>query len=170
MEGLLRQPGSASSLKASHDDRGTTRAVVIAYAVAIDMPLLARWVPMRRLPPAVPPAGLLLQATGLAVRAWSMRALGGAYSRTLRIDGDGQVVINDGPYRLVRHPGYLGSLLTWIGFALCSRSIAVVVLISALLGAAYARRITVEEGLLRRDLPGYLAYSEQTKKLVPFVW
>jgi protein-S-isoprenylcysteine O-methyltransferase Ste14 len=40
----------------------------------------------------------------------------------------------------------------------------------ALLGVAYHRRITAEEELLRRDLPGYPAYCERTKRLVPFVF
>jgi protein-S-isoprenylcysteine O-methyltransferase Ste14 len=71
---------------------------------------------------------------------------------------------------LIRHPGYLGSLLTWIGFAPTSRSAPVVALIPELLGAAYSRRIMAEENLLRRDLPGYTSYSERTKKLIPFVW
>ncbi len=170
LERLFRQPGSASSLKASDDDRGTTRTIVIAYGLATDIPLLARWVPIRPLPPSVAPAGLLAQATGLTVRAWSMRVLGRSYSRTLRTEDDGQAVIDNGPYRLIRHPGYLGSLLTWTGFALTSRSVPAVVLIPGLLGAAYSRRITAEEELLRRDLPGYTTYSERTKKLIPFIW
>lgn len=82
----------------------------------------------------------------------------------------GKLVIDSGLYQLVRHPGYLGSLLTRVGFALTSRSMPVVALIPGLLGATYSRRITAEEELLRRDLPGYTTYSERTKKLIPFVW
>jgi protein-S-isoprenylcysteine O-methyltransferase Ste14 len=117
----------------------------------------------------VAPAGVLLQVAGLGVRAWSMRALGASYSRTLRSD-DGHAVVDGGPYRWVRHPGYSGSLLTWTGFALTSRSVPGVVLVAEHCGEAYRRRIAAEEDLLRRDLPGYLAYSERTKKLVPFLW
>lgn len=98
-----------------------------------------------------------------------MRVLGASYTRTLRTDDD-QRVVDRGPYRLVRHPGYSGSLLTWAGFALTSRSVAVIVLVSALLGRAYRRRIVVEEQLLQRDLPGYADYCGRTKRLVPFVW
>jgi len=169
--GFFAGPAAPQALKASADDRGTTRLIVVTYAVAVDLPLVARWLPMRPLPPPAAPAGLLTQATGLIVRAWSMRVLGQSYSRTLRAEGNEQPVINTGPYRLVRHPGYLGSLLTWTGFALTSRSAPVVALITGLLGAAYRRRITAEEELLRRDLPGYTSYGEQTKKkLIPFVW
>jgi len=170
LEGLLRQPGSASSLNAADEDRGTTRLIGGAYAAAVELPLLMCRLPVHPLPRAVAPVGLLVQAAGLALRAWSMRSLGRSYSRTLRTDEDGQALVDSGPYRLIRHPGYAGSLLTWIGFAVTSRSVPVVVLVPGLLGEAYRRRITAEEELLRRDLPGYAAYSERTKKLIPFVW
>jgi protein-S-isoprenylcysteine O-methyltransferase Ste14 len=94
---------------------------------------------------------------------------GGHYSRTLRSAAE-QEVVDAGPYRLVRHPGYAGSLLTWTGFALTSRSLPVAALVAGLLGHAYQRRIGAEETLLRRDLPGYAAYSHRTKKIIPFVW
>ena len=98
-----------------------------------------------------------------------MRTLGASYSRTLRTD-DAQRVGDDGPYRLIRHPGYAGSLLVWSGFALTSGSLPVVAVVTGLLGRAYRRRIAAEEVLLRRDLPGYGGYCRRTKRLVPFIW
>ena len=169
LEALTRQPGAAASLKTSADDQGTTRLIVIAYGLAAELPLVLRRVPAPELPPAAAPIGLAAQAAGLGLRAWSMRTLGGSYTRTLRA-GQEQAVVTAGPYRLVRHPGYTGSLLTWTGFALTSRSVPVLVLVAGLLGRAYQRRIAAEEQLLRRDLPGYAAYSERTWKLIPFVW
>lgn len=157
LEALTRQPGEAASLETSADDQGTTRLIVIAYGLAAE------------LPPAAAPIGLAVQAAGLGLRAWSMRTLGGSYTRTLRA-GQEQPVVTAGPYRLVRHPGYTGSLLTWTGFALTSRSVPVLVLVAGLLDRAYQRRIAAEEQLLRRDLPGYAAYSERTRKLIPYVW
>jgi protein-S-isoprenylcysteine O-methyltransferase Ste14 len=131
---------------------------------------MARWLPGGRLPSAGGPLGLAVQAGGLAVRAWSMRALGASYTRTLRTGEDEPSLIDRGPYRSVRHPGYLGSLLIWIGFALTSRSVPVVALTSGLLGAVYIRRISAEEQLLHRTLPGYTAYSRRTRRLIPLVW
>lgn len=143
--------------------------IITAYAAAAELPLLLRQLPLPSLPRVAGPAGLTMQAGGLALRAWSMRTLGAAYTRTLRTN-EQQRVIDHGPYRLVRHPGYSGSLLTWMGFALASRSAPVIVLVAGLLGRAYQRRISAEEALLNQDLPGYRAYSRRTKKLVPFVW
>jgi protein-S-isoprenylcysteine O-methyltransferase Ste14 len=169
LEALTRAPGRAASLETSGDDQGTTRMIVAAYAIAAELPLLLRRVPAPELPPAAAPAGLALQAAGLGLRAWSMRTLGDSYTRTLQT-GQEQAVITAGPYRLVRHPGYTGSLLTWTGFALTSRSVPVLALVGGLLGRAYQRRIAAEERLLRRDLPGYDAYQARTRKLVPYLW
>ncbi len=169
LEAVTRTPGKASSLAASSDDQGTTRMIVAAYALAAELPLALRRVPVPQLPLIAGPVGLALLASGLTLRAWSMRTLGASYTRTLRTQSE-QRVVDTGPYRLVRHPGYAGSLLTWTGFALTSRSMPVVAVVGALLGRAYHQRIGAEEKLLQRDLPGYTAYSTRTKRLAPFVW
>lgn len=169
LEAGVRQRGSASSLQASDDDKGTTRLILSAYLLAILLPPLLRSARVRPLPRSAAPIGLALQATGLGVRVWSMRTLGTSYSRTLRT-ADHQAIVDGGPYRWVRHPGYLGSLLTWAGFALTSRSLPVVAAVTGLLAPAYRRRITAEEQLLGRDLPGYVEYSQRTKRLIPAVW
>jgi protein-S-isoprenylcysteine O-methyltransferase Ste14 len=169
LEAATRQRGAASSLDASSDDRGTTRMIVAAYATSVSFAPLLRRTPSARLPRAAAPIGVGLQALGLGLRWWSMRTLGRSYTRTLRTE-DAQHVVDTGPYAVVRHPGYAGSLLIWTGFALTSRSVPVVVAVAALLGTAYQRRITAEEVLLRRDLPAYASYCKRTKKLIPLLW
>ncbi len=174
LEAWARQPGEASSLAAASEDRSTTRSITAAYVAAGALVPLARRlpgspVPGDRLPSAAAAAGLGLEVTGLAVRAWSMRTLGHAYSRTLRV-ADGQELVEVGPYRLVRHPGYLGSILAWTGFALTSRRLLGVLGVAALLGRAYAQRIGAEEAMLSERLPAYRAYQARTRRLLPGVW
>lgn len=169
LEASTRSRGSASSLDASADDRDTTAGIVRAYAVAGLSPPLLRLLPGPRLPPAAAALGLVLEASGIGLRAWSMRTLGRAYTRTLRTEG-GQRVVDEGPYRLVRHPGYLGSLLIWAGFGLSSGSVPAAGVVATVIGDAYRRRIEAEEALLGRDLPGYASYAARTKRLIPFIW
>ena len=128
-----------------------------------------RRVSLETLPRAAGPVGVGVQALGLGLRAWSMRTLGRSYTRTLRTEG-AQRVVEAGPYRFVRHPGYAGSFLIWLGFALTSRSLPVLEVVGGLVGGAYHRRIAAEEALLGRDLSGYGAYAGRTKRLIPFVW
>jgi protein-S-isoprenylcysteine O-methyltransferase Ste14 len=169
VEAVLRKPGAASSLDTSSADRGTTRMIVSAYALATQLPLISGRVRVLRLPGAAGPIGVALQAAGIALRGWSMHTLGTFYTRTLRTEDD-QHVVDTGAYRFVRHPGYAGSLLTWAGLGLASRSMPVIVAVAALLGRAYQRRIGAEEELLRGELPGYAEYCRSTKRLIPFVW
>jgi protein-S-isoprenylcysteine O-methyltransferase Ste14 len=169
LEASTRERGAASSLAASRDDRGSTRMIVAAYATAAVVAPAVRMLRRPQLPRATAALWLSLEIAGLGLRAWSMRILGSSYSRTLRVQG-AQQVVDRGPYRFVRHPGYAGSLMIWTGFALTSRSFAVVEVVGALLSIAYHRRVGAEEALLRRDLPGYVAYSKRTKRLIPFVW
>ena len=169
LEASTRRRGAASGLTASRDDRGTTRLIVAAYATAGLAAPLVRLMRPPQLPRAAAPLGVVLEAAGLGLRAWSMRTLGASYSRTLRVETS-QRVVDRGPYRYVRHPGYAGSLLIWTGFALTSRSLPVVEVVVGALGVAYQRRIAAEEALLRRDLPGYSAYADRTKRVIPLVW
>lgn len=169
LEVATRSRGTAASLDASADDRGTTEGIQRAYAVAgVAAPMLLL-VPAPRLPRGVVAFGPVLEVSGIALRAWSMRTLGRAYTRTLRIEG-GQQVVDDGPYGFVRHPGYLGSLLIWTGFGLSSGSVPAAGVVAAVVGDAYRRRISAEETLLGRALPGYSDYVARTKRLVPFIW
>lgn len=169
LEAATRRRGTASSLDASSDDRGTTRLIVAAYATSVLLAPLLRRMRSPRLPRAAAPVGVGLQAVGLGLRWWSMRTLGHSYTRTLHTE-DAQQVVDTGPYAAVRHPGYAASLVIWTGFALTSRSVPASVAVAALLGTAYQRRITVEEALLRRELPAYASYCERTKKLIPLLW
>jgi protein-S-isoprenylcysteine O-methyltransferase Ste14 len=166
---FLRRPGIASSLNASHDDNGTTRMLLTSAGLGYGLPLVLRRLPLPMMPSAAAATGLIIEAGGLALRVWSMRTLGSFYTRTLRTTQE-QHLVNTGPYRMIRHPGYAGALMLWIGLALASRSAPTTVLVPALMGLAYHRRITAEENLLRRALPEYRDYSRRTKKLIPLIW
>lgn len=169
LEALVRQPGTSADLHASQDDAASTRGIVVVYALALLSAPFLRRLPVRPLPAFCAPLGLVILLAGLVLRAWSMQTLSDAYTRTLRVTNQ-QSVVERGPYRLVRHPGYLGSLIIWCGFALASGSAVIVGTIAALLVPMYARRIDAEEALLDRELPGYSEYRGRTKRLVPSVW
>jgi len=168
-EVLLRQRGAASSLDASHDDRGTTRTLLLSSGLACGLPVVLRRLPLPIMPRVAAAMGLIMQACGFALRVWSMRTLGAFYTRTLRT-AQHQHLVETGPYRMIRHPGYAGALLVWTGLALTSRSALAAVLVPVLMGRAYQRRITAEEELLGRALPDYSDYSRRTRKLIPYIW
>ena len=90
-------------------------------------------------------------------------------SRTIEVQ-EGQQVVSDGLYGIVRHPMYAVTVTLFLSMPL--------VLGSALAFAVFlaypfiiAKRIRNEEEVLARDLPGYPEYMQQVKwRLLPFVW
>jgi protein-S-isoprenylcysteine O-methyltransferase Ste14 len=90
-------------------------------------------------------------------------------SRTIQVEA-GQSVISDGPYRMVRHPMYSGSVVMWLVIPLALGSYFAWPAF-ALLIPVYVFRLLNEEKVLRQELPGYPAYCLRTRyRLVPFVW
>jgi protein-S-isoprenylcysteine O-methyltransferase Ste14 len=140
-----------------------SRAYFFAAGATVASPALATSV---RLPRVCGPLGLLVEVGGVGLRVWAMRTLRGHYARTLRVV-DGQPVIREGPYRFVRHPGYLGVLLLWLGAALTARNVVAPALALTAVGTAYQHRMDAEDALLRRDLPGYVEYAATTGRVVP---
>jgi len=166
---FLRRGGTAKSLKTTATDQGTTLLILGSYGAVIAM-LYLRRLPAAALPSSWGWAGVLLASTGLAIRWWAMAVLGRFYTRTLVTTSDQQVV-NRGPYRFVRHPGYLGSLMTWLGAAIASTSFVGVVAIILVLLFTYARRIGAEEAMLVENLgPTYVDYQRRSQRLIPFVF
>jgi len=90
-------------------------------------------------------------------------------ARTIQVE-PGQEVISNGPYRVVRHPMYLGICIMWLFTPLALGSYYTLP-VFALLIPLIVLRLLNEESVLRQELPGYAEYCSQTRfRLVPFVW
>lgn len=172
-ERLLRRGAEARSFEARDSDRGTTRAVGRAFGLNMIVleaaPLLNRAGIGRRHGPRLAWGGAAIMIGGLALRVWSARVLGAAYTRTLRTSAD-QRIVDEGPYKLVRHPGYLGVLLLWLGAALAAENwLALVPLVP--LVRAYRRRMEAEEAMLAATFgEHYARYRTRTWRLIPRIY
>lgn len=79
-------------------------------------------------------------------------------------------VISNGPYRWVRHPGYLGQLLYYLGTPLLLASWWAF-LLGIIMAIAFVFRTSREDQVLQSELEGYNIYAEQTRnRLLPGVW
>lgn len=111
-------------------------------------------------------AGVVLYAAGGALRLWPVFVLGHRFSGLVAIQR-GHALVTDGPYRLIRHPSYLGLLVLSLGWALAFRSGAGLLLVAITLVPLIAR-IRAEEALLHRHFgAAYDAYRSQTWRLAP---
>ncbi|MEO6103437.1 MAG: isoprenylcysteine carboxylmethyltransferase family protein [Pseudoxanthomonas sp.] len=114
--------------------------------------------------------GLLLMATGLALRFWAIRVLARFFTVDVNIQ-EGHELIRRGPYRRLRHPSYTGSLMTFLGFGLALGNAWSLLVVMAPVTVAFIWRMRVEERVLAEAFPSqYPDYARQTKRLIPFVW
>ena len=114
--------------------------------------------------------GLPVLVVGVAIRIWARRTLGRFYSLTLTTKSE-QSVVDWGPYHRIRHPGYLGYLLMWVGVAIASLSGIVALVVLSLVGFAYVYRIRSEETMLLASMgDAYRQYRDRTRRLIPFVY
>jgi len=93
------------------------------------------------------------------------------YVSTVRIqDSEGQSVIQHGPYKYVRHPGYLGISCMLLCIALVLGSLWALLPVAAVWSLLIVRTF-LEDKTLHKELPGYFAYAQHVKfRLFPGIW
>ena len=93
------------------------------------------------------------------------------FSSTVRIQSDrGHTVVQDGPYRLIRHPGYVGAIIMPTCFSLVLGSLWGLIP-SGIIAVLLIIRTYLEDMTLQKELPGYAAYAEKVRyRLVPGIW
>lgn len=114
--------------------------------------------------------GATLIALGLIIRIHSLLTLGRYFSYSVaRVDD--QPLLESGLYRVIRHPGYLGQLLVFLGMSISlSNGLAILaMMLPVMLGYGY--RIRVEERFMLEQFgKKYLDYQQRTKRLIPLVF
>lgn len=113
---------------------------------------------------------LAVMVFGLYLRTHAVLVLGQYFTWHVHVE-QAQPVIQTGPYRFIRHPGYAGAWLTYAGtavFLTAWYSLAPTVIFLTL---AFVRRIRLEEATLERTLgPAYVEYGKRTARLCPGIW
>ena len=154
----------------TQEDRGSSLLIYFSVFVAIVVAFGLGGVGVTPLPGWVFGIGIFLMLFGIFVREWAVLTLKDYFLFRVGVL-DGHKVVDYGPYRLVRHPGYAGSILTMIGIGLAVESLAAALILALLCGIAYGYRIRVEEVALSKELgEEYSKYMSRTKRLIPFIF
>lgn len=113
---------------------------------------------------------LVLAAAGYALGTWAM-VENAYFSMVVRYQSErGHTVCDTGPYRFVRHPAYIGTIVFEIMVPLLLGSWWTLIP-SSLVVLLTVIRTALEDKTLQAELPGYPAYSRDVKyRLVPGVW
>jgi protein-S-isoprenylcysteine O-methyltransferase len=164
---------SRRSASGQREDRGSIRRLWIVTIIAISA---GHEIALRGIGPYLAPAtfwqsaGVVLFVLGLLLRWWSIRHLGRFFTVDVAIAHDHRVV-DDGPYRFVRHPSYSGLLLEYAGIGLALRSVPGWLVMMLPIVVVLLHRVRIEEAALASALgEPYLAYMRRTKRLVPGVF
>jgi protein-S-isoprenylcysteine O-methyltransferase Ste14 len=114
--------------------------------------------------------GGLAFIAGYALVLWAMY-VNKYFSQVVRIQTErGHIAVTEGPYRIVRHPGYLGMITSLLGAVFLLDSLwCLIFFVLYLILVIF--RTALEDRTLLTELPGYPEYAVHTKyRLIPGLW
>jgi protein-S-isoprenylcysteine O-methyltransferase Ste14 len=157
---------------ANTQDAGTHRRINIGTDIALLLAFMVSFLPcfiMSHQRIALE-AGIGLLIVGSLFRRYCIRILGKYFTAAVIVNAN-QPVIENGPYRWIRHPGYTAVIIVFlgIGFALGSWLSLVILLLEACF--VYSWRVIAEEKALLDTIgEPYRAYMARTKRFIPFIF
>ena len=113
---------------------------------------------------------LVVLALSLLLATWAM-ASNPFFSAVMRIQKDrGHTVVSSGPYRFVRHPGYVGGIVANAAGPLALGSVWALIP-GTLTSILMIIRTALEDRTLQEELEGYKEYARRVRyRLVPGIW
>jgi protein-S-isoprenylcysteine O-methyltransferase Ste14 len=173
VERLLRSGATAKTMRSQPEDRGSTKIVGLGFGMSMLVLVIAAFLPhdaFGSYQQSFGWGGIALMVLGLLVRIWSARTLGEFYTRTLVVTAYQQLV-ESGPYRWLRHPGYFADILLCFGAGIASANLIVLALIAGMLLPAYIYRVHVEELMLRQRFGvAFERYAKTRRRLIPLLY
>jgi protein-S-isoprenylcysteine O-methyltransferase Ste14 len=153
-------------------DKGTIRIIWITIGIANSLGILSAiyiLLPISR-NLLIPYIGLFLIVSEMIFRFISILSLGRFFTVDVTIRNNHKIK-KDGIYRLIRHPSYTGSILSFIGFGISLNNWISLLIICLPVIIAMLNRIKIEEKLLVDQFGiEYTNYMKKTFRLVPWIY
>jgi len=114
--------------------------------------------------------GMSLIVIGFMIRIHSILTLKQYFTYSVA-KVENHKIIKTGLYKFIRHPGYLGQLIIFVGISISiSNWLSILVMMIPII-AGYLYRIRIEEKFMLEQLgEDYLNYQEQTKRIIPMIY
>lgn len=114
--------------------------------------------------------GLAIIYIGIILRMLVVKSLGKLFTVTVTIRQDHKLK-KDGFYKYIRHPSYLASFLSFVGFGISLNNWISLLLICSAILFVFILRIKVEEKVLIQEFgTEYIEYKKTTKGIIPFIY
>jgi len=114
--------------------------------------------------------GLIFCAIGITLRYWARRTLGRFFTIGV-VKQAGHQVIQEGPYRLIRHPAYLAFMFFYTGFPLLIGNWVGLLILTLPAVFIFAWLTLVEDKRLAEELgKEYQEYQRHSARLIPNIW
>jgi protein-S-isoprenylcysteine O-methyltransferase Ste14 len=172
--GMRKQMARVSRKGVSFQDRGSMGMLIGLQWIGLALNFLLGWM----FPAAAIQGprttifllGVLLMLSGVVLRWYAIWTLGNFFTRDVAVSPD-QKVVQDGPYRYIRHPAYSGTFLTMLGVGLALTNWASLLVLLLFVLAGHMYRVHVEEQALMHTLgQPYITYMQRTKRFIPLVF
>lgn len=153
-------------------DKGSIRNIWIAISVSVSLGIISSI--FFKIPISgqliVPHLGLFWIIAGMIFRFISIWSLGRFFTVDVTIRRNHKLK-KDGLYRLIRHPSYAGSVISFIGFGLSLNNwISLIIIIISII-YAMLNRIKIEEKVLIDHFGSeYTEYMKNTYRLIPWIY
>ena len=164
--------GIVTGAPSNAQDAGTLRLINIGSDIALFLAFAASFLPWLIIPyPRVALyLGIGLLVAGSLLRRYCFRILGKYFTAAVTVRAD-QPVIDTGPYRWIRHPGYMAGFVMYLGIGLALGNWLSLVIFFLEICFVYSRRVKAEEGALLDTIgEPYRACTARTKRFIPFVF
>jgi protein-S-isoprenylcysteine O-methyltransferase Ste14 len=114
--------------------------------------------------------GIILIVIGLFIRIKAILTLNKYFTYVVS-KVDNHKLIETGLYKIIRHPGYLGQIIIFMGISCALSNWLSIVLMFIPVAIGYLYRIKVEENFMEEQIgEDYKNYQKRTKKLFPLIY
>jgi len=166
---VIAERGSKKENVEPWDKMVTNFIIVSSLSIFLVAGLDFRWGWTPELSTIIHLLGMSFFLLGVAIEIWAM-AVNHFFSTAVRIQFDrGHTVCSSGPYKFIRHPGYLGMILSYAFTPLYLGSLWAMIP-AVMTSVLLVIRTYMEDQTLKQKLPGYKEYADHTRyRLIPWL-